>query len=225
MKREFELLMPNTARLLLIWLGGLVLVIGLALGGMVLLLKVHPYLGIGWFVAAFGGGMWGMLRLAKTLGSDPNLVTLTAHSLTVLNRRTGQEQLLLFAELAAYRFSAFNGAEKLRLSTRDGRRLTLAVNTQMHEDQSLMELVGEFEAALELHRERNGEAGGPVREKSFFEQKISTLVLVLFTAALVLLTVLLVMSDKPVRGNVFGGYVLYIAYLVAWYAARERRSQ
>jgi len=221
MERTFELILPNTGRLLAIWLSGLAagVALAVALGKGTELSNDTVFVVL---MALLLGGGYGLFRLTKKYGSRPTQVALTPDSLTVLDRPTGQSRRVAFADIASYRFSAFNGAEELRIKLLDGSKHKIGINTNLHDDQSLTELVQAFEAALALHRPA-GQEGAVIREKTFFEKKISTVILIVFGAFMAWAVWMIIESDKPIRGNMFTALASFIAYVVAWYRAREQR--
>ena len=223
MEKQFELVMPNQGRVMLIWFGGIVLLLALALGGMSLL-SFDKNLTTGWMVVALLGGIYGLFRLTKTVGSEAKCVTLNADRLVVLNRRTGVEQHVPFTAIASYRFLAFNGAEELRLKLKDDSKVKIGISTQLHSEQDLTELVREFEAALGQHQQ-DQPSPASLREKTFFEKPMSTVLLGLMAVPLAVMTWFIILDPSTVKGSTFMGYSGFIAYLVAWYAARERRRQ
>ncbi|ALW86847.1 hypothetical protein AUC43_18250 [Hymenobacter sedentarius] len=169
------------------------------------------------------GGAYGLFKLTKKYGGRPTLVTLADDNITVLDQHSEELRHIVFADISSYRFSAFNGAEELRMKLKDGTKQKIGINTNLYGEQSLDELVREFEAALALHQPTAGQEDAIMREKTFFEKKISTVVFVLFGALIAWVVWMITMSEKPIHGNMLTGFASFIAYAVAWHRARERR--
>lgn len=226
MKQEFELVQSNTGRLLLMWLGGLVLVTAVAIWGSVQLLAgAGKNIQFAWLGLVMVGGVYVLHRSAKAVGAVPTRVTVAPDRLTIYQPQSSEETQVLFSQIAAYRAWNYNGAHALRLTLKDERKLQLRINSQLHSDQDFGGMVAAFEAAIAHFQQESGPATLVRRERNFFEKPISTLLLVLLTAFLVGVVYVLVTKHLPVKGSLFVGLGSYITYLASWYAARERRNQ
>ena len=229
MERHFNLMLPVTWKVSVILLSGLALSVVVAFAGMELFTGYDKMVGMGWLLLAIGGGFYGAFRLAKKLGAREVLVIVASDSITVLDHGSGAEKLVRYDEIVTYRYMAYNGAQELRLRMKDGSKQKIGINNNLHSDQDLGTLVSEFEAALTLRQQDqtapNSQAlSGPLREKTFFEKPISTIVFILLAAGMGYLLWIIVAEEKPVRGSLFTAAASFIAYFVAWYAARERRN-
>ena len=85
-------------------------------------------------------------------------------------------------------------------------------------------MVEEFELAMAEYAQV-GQQQPVRRERTFFEKPLSTLVMVVFTGAMVFILWHLITTDKPVRGSAFTSLGAYIAYAAAWLAGTKRRNE
>jgi membrane protein implicated in regulation of membrane protease activity len=226
MEQDFELIQSNTTRLLLVWVGGFALVIAVAIMGIKLLgAGASKNLQLAWFMVVLLGGMYLLYRVGKAVSAVPTRVSVRSAQLTIVKPKSGEEIHVPFAHLTAYRASSFNGAEALRLTLKDASKLEVKVNSRLYDNQDFSGMVAAFETAVDHFQQAAGPASAVRRERNFFEKPISTLVLVVFTAGLVWAGWVVATGTRPVKGNHFMVLSSYIAYLVSWHAARERRNQ
>ena len=216
----------NTPKLVLVMAGSLAVLLLVAFkGGDLLGIAPGSTLEKAWLLGTLGIGLVLLYRGVKAAGALPTLVTVAPDQLLIAKPRTGEETQVPYAQLASYRASSFNGNDELRLTLADGRRVKVAVSTQLYGEQPFGEMVAAFEAAIGAHPRPAGAAQPVVRERSFFEKPISTYLLVVFTAFLAGAVWLLVTNDRPARGGSLIGVIgSYVAYIAAWLAARERRN-
>ena len=226
MQQAFELIQSNTGKLLLMWMGGLALVTAVAIGGSVWLLAgAGPAPVAAWLGVVVLGGAYGLHRLGKTVSAVPTRVTVSPDRLTIYLPRSGEETPVPFAQLAAYRASRYNGAEALRLTLKDGRKMQIKINNQLHNGQDFAGMVAAFEAALGHYQQASGPAAAVQRERSFFEKPVSSWVFGAFTAALAWVGWFLATGPHPVKSSLFVALGSYISYATAWHGARARRNQ
>jgi hypothetical protein len=226
MNQDFELIQSNTSKLLLVWLGGIALVIAVAIMGLKLLgTGASQNLELAWLMVSLLGGVYLLYRVGKVVSAVPTRVSVRSAQLTIVNLKSGEEIHVPFAHLMAYRASSFNGAEALRLTLKDASKLEIKVSSRLYDGQDFSGMVAAFETAVTHFQQAAGPASAVRRERNFFEKPISTLVLVVFTAGLVWAGWVVATGVRPVKGNHFMVVSSYIAYLVAWHAARERRQQ
>jgi len=166
-----------------------------------------------------------MLKLLKKLGAEPLSIQLGTSELTIHNQKTNIEQRIAYADITAYRFSNYNQTEELRLTLKNAGKIKISVNSQLHNNQGLAELMHEFEHRLAAHQELQADqAPATLREKSFFEKPLSTVLLAILSAAILYLAWMMYRSPKPIQGNAITSIGFYLTYVAAWYAARERRA-
>ena len=226
MKQEFELIQSSIGKSLLVWLGGLPLVTAVAIGGPFWLLAgASKNLQLAWIGVIFPGGIYLLYRLGKAVSAVPTRVTVAADRLTIYKLRSSEETQVPFTQLAAYRASRLNGAQVLRLTLKDDRKLQVRINSQLYSGQDFDGMVVAFEAAVGHFQQGAGPAAAVRQERTFFEKPVSTLLLVLFTAFLVWAGWVVTTGPRPVTGNVFVCLGSYLTYLVSWYTARGRRNQ
>jgi hypothetical protein len=226
MKQEYELIQSNTGKLLLVWFGGFALVMVMAIKTSDwLLVDASKNLHLAWFMVVILGGMFLLYRIGKAVSAVPMLVTVAQDHLTIAKPKSGEETRVPFAQIVAYRASSFNGAETLRLTLKDERKLQVKINSRLYEGQDFSGMVAAFEAAVGNFQQLAGPAVVVRRERNFFEKPLSTLLLGLLTAGLAWAVWAIVSKALPVKGNMFALLSSYLAYFAAWYAARERRNQ
>ncbi|GAB3650363.1 hypothetical protein GCM10027594_25610 [Hymenobacter agri] len=224
MKQEFELIKTNVARLLLVWVVGLVVVLTVAVKGLDLLEATSKNGRMVWFFVVVGGGFYLLYRIGKAVSGVPLVVVVAPDRLTIMPQ-TSEETQVLFSEIMAYRASSFNGAEELRLTLKDASKLKINVSSRLYDNKDFDGMVQAFETAVGMHQTQLGQPAAVVRERTFFEKPISTIVLVLFTAGMVWAVWMIATSPRPVRGSTFSALGSYLVYVGAWWAARERRNE
>lgn len=225
MDKRIELVTYNQRRMLPLAIGGVLAVVAVGVSGMALLREGYPNFAFGFTIVALLGGIYGLLKLLKKLGAEPLVIDLSADGLAIHNQKTNVAQQVTYADITAYRFSDYNQTQELRLTLKNAEQIKISVNSQLHNNQGIAELLQEFEHRLAVHQELQPEQA-PVaqREKSFFEKPISTVLLGLISAVMAWLTWMVFTSPQPVKGSVFTSYAFYLSYVAAWYAARERRA-
>lgn len=139
---------------------------------------------LAWFGVVVLGGMCLLYRLRKAVRAVPTGMSMAADRLTIYEPQSGEETQVLFAEIAAYRASRFNGTEALRLTLKDERTLDVKINSRLYGGQDFGGLVAAFEAAVGHFQQAASPAATVQREQNFFEKPILTLVLALLTACL-----------------------------------------
>ncbi|OGX88162.1 hypothetical protein BEN48_10060 [Hymenobacter glacialis] len=183
--------------------------------------------------------LYGFVWLMKIFAIEPSLITIATDCITVLNKTSGEENRLLFNKIASYQYSVYRGGKQLRLKLRDSTVVNLSDKSQR-----FATMVGEFETALALHQqplttsllssEKAGDdimgipsyAESPhttIREKTFFEKRISTVLMAILSVVMVLLTCSVLLSSRPVKGSLFLAYSGYISYATTWWIARKQR--
>lgn len=226
MPQDFELVQTNTGKLLLVWVGGFAVVLAVAIKGNDLLLTgASKNLHLTWFLGVVLGGLYGLYRLGKAVSAVPTVVRVAPDRLTIFTPHSGEETQVPFADLAAYRASSYNGAEALRLTLHDARRLHVKINSRLYDGQDFGGMVAAFETAVGRFRADAGPAVAVRRERSFFEKPVSTVVWAVFTAFLVGTGWVIVTGPHPVKGSLFMALGSYLSYSAAWYSARARRNQ
>jgi hypothetical protein len=226
MKQEFELTQTNTLQLALVLFGGLAGLLLLTFKGAGLLgIAADSTLEKAWYIGTAGVGLVLLFRACKAVGAVPTLVTIAPDRLLILKTRTGEEVQVPYTQIAAYRAQTFNGNDELRLTLHDGRRHKVVANTQLYGDQPFGAMVAAFEAALAAHPRPADAAQAVVREPTFFEKPLSTVVLVALTAFLAWAAWMILVHDRAMKaGSLIGALGGYAAYVAAWLAARERRK-
>ena len=224
METEFELMIANQGKALRMALGG-VTAICLAAVGLAVALRGAP---LAVAVAApallFAGGFYGLLEWAKRSVGEPTLVVISPREVRVLNRRTGLEKQVPLAEIVSYQHVLTAEAMGLHLRLKNGQKVQLGTNTTLYGEQDFDTMVGEFERALDRQRQPLGEAAATLREKTFFEKRISTIIMAGFSALLAVTVVYGLITQKPLKASSFTGIAAYIGYATSWYAARKQRQ-
>ncbi|WP_345122026.1 hypothetical protein [Hymenobacter antarcticus] len=225
--KQFEFTQYHTGKLLLIWLGGLVAIIFLAVKGMnTAMATASPTVKMAWFIAVFAVGFYGLFRWGKAVSAKPTLIVIDDAGLTILDRKSGESQRVLFGDVVAYQHSDFNNVERLRIKLKNGTKQKIIINTKLHSDQQLGRMVRAFETALAAHQQQVGDAKTALREKTFFEKPISTVVMVLLSTGAAWLVWDVFTSGRPVK---WGSLLLisgnFVVYLGAWLAASGKRRQ
>ncbi|MBJ6110310.1 hypothetical protein JAO73_14900 [Hymenobacter sp. BT523] len=216
----------HTGKLLLVWLGGIVAILVVAAMGLNTgLAAANSIVRTIWFLAIVIGGMYGLFRVGKSISAEPTLVVIDGNGLAVLNQKTGETRLMRFSEIAAYRFTDFNNAEQFRVTSTDGTKLKIAINTKLSNGQSICRIVEAFEAELGVYQIQAGEIRPTLREKTFFEKPISTAVMALLFIGLAWLLWSVFTSAKPVKwGSLFLVCGNVLIYFSAWLAASGKRK-
>lgn len=227
MEKQFQLTLTNRLKLVFLLIGGmLVLLIGVVTAGkMATTLALSK--GVETLIAlvVLAGVMYGVYWLIKRLSAEPVQVSIAPDTFTIAYTKSGVEQQWPLAAIAAYRHSSYNSDDILRLTWRDGTRTKLVVSGTFHGGQAACfgAMVGQLEAALEKYSGRE-EHSTAVREKTFFEKPVSTVVLVAFAAIMAFVIWQVIIDHKPIRGSFFASIGSFITYVLAWYAGRGKRS-
>ncbi|HEY9807331.1 MAG TPA: hypothetical protein V6D04_12230 [Candidatus Obscuribacterales bacterium] len=220
MEKQFELMLPKTWRLLALGFSGL----GLIFAGSIRLLdwlELSKGADITAFVLLILGGGYGLWRLLQRIGGDPTLVTIGHDKLVVLNRRSGDERRIDFADIASYRFMAFNAAEELRLTLQDGSRMKLATNTNLYSSQNFMGMVQAFEVALEQYQQHAGRVAATLREKTFFEKPIGKLFSLLHAVGIAVISGQILSKGQSWAYVIMGVVMLALSGFMLWLVIRS----
>ncbi|WP_152560150.1 hypothetical protein [Hymenobacter sp. IS2118] len=178
------------------------------------------------------------LNSIKKNSIEPSLVTIAVNGIIVLNKNSGEERRVLFSDIASYKYSVYSGGKNLRIKRKDFTSFNLSDKSEQ-----FAAMVQEFETAITLYQQKttvsltalekvgdaveNKQVDGNVlsvlREKAFFEKKISTVVMTMMSLALVLLTCSLFVSSRPIKGSMFLAYSGYVSYATTWWITRNQR--
>ncbi|HEX8507375.1 MAG TPA: hypothetical protein VF630_18570, partial [Hymenobacter sp.] len=156
----------------------------------------------GGLIALLAGGL-GAYRLLRWWAKYEVVVFVKEDQIAVQYIAEEREKIILFSELASYRYESFNGREVLCLKLRDGSKVKMVAN-------DVFGKVGDFSGLSQavgraVDGYRGDEASVIVREPSFFEKPISTIMLVVVTALYVALICKIVWDDLPISGNMITG--------------------
>ena len=103
MKNQFDLVLANPLKMLAVGAGCFVLL-------MTFLFSLASNGVTDW---VFGAVMlpvsYGLYRLVKEFGSDEVQITIAPDKLLVVNKQSGQETSILFANISSYRYQEYNG--------------------------------------------------------------------------------------------------------------------
>ncbi|WP_426061991.1 hypothetical protein [Hymenobacter sp. B1770] len=223
MEQRIELVITRPGRMLLVWFGGLAVCISVAIAGVIAVERLGENAVIVWLVLIIGGSLFGLYWLGKRNGAKPVLLTLWEDKLLVQDLTTGRERDVHYDNIVSYQHSEFDGVELLRIKLKDGSKERIGIN-DMHKHQTLSPLLKEFEAALAIHQRASNGAAKVVREKTFFEKSISTVLLVMLSGLMAWVTWMIFTSDKPLGADILGCYASFIAYAMAWCNARVQRA-
>lgn len=219
--------MTNNPKLILLLITGILVVVLASIWGIDVLSQQLGFGKMGRLIlsiATLGGGVYFLYRFVKKNCAEPTLITIDSERLTMLNLKSSLEQQLAFRDIAAYRYSSFNSNEELRLTLRDGTKMKYVVSDFFHGSPNFANMVRHLEAVLENYQDEE-EKPAVLREKTFFEKPISTVVLVAFVAVMAWMTWKVMTNSKTVPGSFFSSYGFLVAYLAAWYAGREHRRR
>jgi hypothetical protein len=221
-ENQYEFTLTNRAKVWVLALGGILLLIAelAAFGYFRRILALSPQIQNIGFIGGFAGSMYGLYRLIRKLSREVAVVTIAPAKLTVMYPVSGTVKALAFAEILAYRYSSYNNEEMLRLKLRDGTLVRLVV---FYGGQNFEGMAQQFEEVFKKYQRANGIAA-VLREKTFFEKPVSTVMLLLFGALIALVAWQATASHKPLDGAFLTGLGSFIGYLAAWFAARERRN-
>ena len=227
---SFELVLSTDSKVILLLVSGFLLLsftsiqISEGLGYTIGLSEKNQRLLIIILVAT---GLYGLYRLLKRMCAEPMQVKVCADRLLVLNRKTGIEKEVEFVSIESYQFIDFNNEATLRLKLVDGRKMKLQVNGLLHRGQNLAGLVQAFEAALRQQVAIVSGAKNPVvamRERTFFEKPVSTVLLLLFASLLSWMAWEQHVHHRHVSGGMFSLWGIFSTYLAAWLVGWKRRN-
>ena len=239
MEKVFDLELTNQRKLGWLAFGFTVIFTAVMVGGIVALLDYGTIATYAVLLSLGAGFVYGLIWLLKIFAIEPSLVTIATDSITVLNKTSGEENRLLFNEITSYQYSIYDGGKQLRLKYRDSTIVKLSDKSQ-----EFATMVREFEMALARHQqpittsllssEKAGDdimgipnsAESPhntIREKTFFEKRISTILMAIMSVVIVWLTCSVLLSSRPIKGSLFLAYSGYISYATIWWIARKQR--
>lgn len=158
MDTQFEVILTNRSKLLLVLIGGLLTVVVISIAVLSQAQKYSNDFGKGVYGLTFLVGLGTAFWLSRKVSTEPTRITVGADHLSVLNRKSGREQSISYDNISAHRFQSFRGAEQLRVTQRNGRVLKLATNPNFHRGQDLLGPARALEAARRLHQERKNAA-------------------------------------------------------------------
>ncbi|RYU81225.1 hypothetical protein [Hymenobacter persicinus] len=153
-------------------------------------------------------------------------VELTPGWLTIRSEGTATEQQIPLDQIASY-FYKYDGRIKLfRLQLHSGQKVVMRNNSRFCPADDLAALGRDFEAQLAQGAAAvlNGSGRAVRREKTFFEEPVSTAGLVILPAAMVLLWLAgdgALFTLRTIGCAAFG----YVVYWVAWLNGAEARNQ
>ena len=174
-----------------------------------------------------GGFLLGIIAYLKAT-MIPSVVSVEAAELCARDlRRDALTHRLAYASIAAYRHQVLNSTEELRLTLHSGERVALKSAVNFDTANEFAKMVRAFEQRLAQASAAQAPAGPgalaalPVREQSFLEKPLAT---VLVLAATLVVGVLgwQVAAGNLTVGHVASVFVLYISHVVAWLAAKRR---
>jgi hypothetical protein len=212
------------ASLTIIPLIGSFALLGVAFGGLATGLLTGPWLAGAYMVAILGGGGWLGYRAYKKLVIVSVRVLLSDTAIQVVDEN--RELLAIpYETISAYRYQSFNDAEELRIILKNDERLKIRSNSKLTKVGDFAGMVAAFETQL-TQQQAAGTIAPVTRQKSFFEKKISTWLLVVLTVLIGALTFDLLTGTHTKRlGSLFVVYGNYLIYLGAWLAASTRRKE
>lgn len=237
MEKQVELTLTNNSRNLLVLIGGLIIIWLAGIEGNPIILNFITHfiksntdlLVITLIMLELGGGFMIIFLLARKLGGERTLITIAADELRVLNHQSGRETRILFAAIASYDTTFFNGIEELRLKLRDGSELKLSIDTNLQKSQlpEFLSLVSGFEIALNQHQSQQlpGEAAIRRNEFAFWTKPLATVILVGFACLIAFTTYTVVVSPGANSSFLFVLYSFFAAYAAGWYRSRSQRRR
>lgn len=222
-KQEFEIIQASPLKFFVVSMCGVGALLTIALLGSRLLPAHSKTFDSAWALFVITGGLFLLFRYGKQVIAVPTRITVTPESLSILNHKTGRETTILLDQVAAYRPYLHNGSGELRLTLRDGRKETIRASNTLYGGQNLDGIIQAFEG--EVAQLPAVQASGAVREPSFMEKPVATVLMVLLTAGLIWLTCAIISSDQPFKASALIAYSTYFTFGAQWYAARKRRQQ
>ena len=174
-------------------------------------------------VIVLGGGGWLGYRAYKKLVIISAKVLLSDTAIQVVDQ-TRELLAIPYDTISSYRYQSFNDAEELRITLKNNERLKIQSNSKLTKVGNFPSMVAAFENRLTQQQE-GGVIAAVTREKSFFEKKISTWLLVVMTVLIGAVTFDLLIGTHSKRpSSLFMVYGNYLIYIGAWLAASARRK-
>ncbi len=174
-----------------------------------------------WSFACMGIGYF----LLKQLAMEPLQVSLSAEELIIDSPRSGSKQVIKLDDIASFVSQEFNGSKSLRLRLHSGKKVTLGRSDTFAANDELPTLIADFQeyicgrAATNEHRHKPA----IIREMSFFEKPIASVLGWIIVAGLAWFSIDLLMHG--VRDGKWGAlFMIYgngLAYLGSWLAVRR----
>ena len=124
--------------------------------------------------------------------------------------------------IVSYKYSYFDSRQELRITRRDAPPLRLRANGKLLEPGDFAGMVRAFEASIAAQPG----SSAIIREKTFFEKRISTWLLGGLTLGALGLVWMVTTRPQPVRwGSLVSLLVYYLLYVALWWMARAQRRE
>ena len=177
----------------------------------------------GWSIGSLVGGSLLAYLLIKKWAKYKVVVTVGVDQVNLHYLNSNRKTTILFGSLLSYRYETFNGRLVLCFRLINSRKVKMVAHDMFGKVGDFTGLVQAVEQAVKQYRGHNTLA--IIREKGFFEKRISTVILVAVTLLYGCLIWKIIHQVLPIRGSMITGLGIYIAYLGAWLAASKRRNQ
>ena len=225
MEEQFEVKLCNSVLAFILGMLGIAMLVFCAAAGLnSVSISLHPEWRWLWFVGVLGGGGYGGYLLLKLVVIRKAAVLVEAELLTVKYYNEEKAVIIPFANVVSYKYKSLRDREELCFKLIDHwRQKKISANKLFGSIGNFTELVNAVEYATAEYRSQH--VALMVRERSFFEKRISTILLVFATIFISWLILKLVYEGLPAKGNPLIALGAYITYLGTWFAARERRNQ
>lgn len=170
-----------------------------------------------------GAGGYGVYQGLKKWVVYDVIVSVKNDELLMRRLDTGEATQILFADVASYRFSVDKSVYQLRFKLFNGRIKRLRANSSFAVVDTFMEMVNAVTTAAIPYQ--NLCPATMVREKEFFENAISTVILLVITVGMGLLIWKSTQDHQPRWSPLMGLMGLYILYVFFWFRFTKLRKQ
>ncbi|GAB3572890.1 hypothetical protein GCM10027345_04820 [Hymenobacter daeguensis] len=176
------------------------------------------------FLLIFFGGLYGIIQLGKKICVYEAQIFITDKKITI--RRCNEWPVSIgYNDISSYRYQVFNGGYELRIRLLNGDVQKLNTGGELvsaADTAAFAAMAAAFESVVSEYQQLQGKYIPVLREKTFFEKPIATVLLVVYAVVVVTAICLMVIRHKFMP-NALGSFGLFIAFVAAWRAARRQR--
>lgn len=224
--KQFDVVLTNLSKLWVLFGGMVLLWLAILFAGHAMLINSSKLVDAVWLIVLLGGLLASWMFLEKQT-AEPTRIIVRVDGFSILNLKSRIETNVQFESIVVYRFTSIFPEYDLVLKMKDGSKLSLLVNTRVHQMHGLHEFMHQFRKVLHLHQNRSSvtKVHIPVEEKAltFFEMPQGTACLVATLILLCGIAWATIVRHEHLDMTILPVCVLLGTYVLVWLAVRIRR--